>query len=204
MVEALMTTGTFPPLAMKNHQLRLSRVKDILVNERASSVLDIGCGEGELIDKLQAVPSIKRITGVDSSENRLRLAKEKILKAPNFGKVTLSQACMLDLDETYSGHDAAVLVETIEHVPISEVAKIEAGIFGKVEPRLVVVTTPDATARLTDEKMQQRGHHFEWDVAEFSEWASSIEEVYPYTPAIELLDGPSFVRPTQIAVFHRD
>lgn len=99
---------------------------------------------------------------------------------------------------------AVVLLETIEHVPKNAVKRIEAGVFDHIAPDLVAVTTPDATKRLNQEQLAARGHHFEWNIPEFQEWALDVTSRYPeYSVNIKQLTGPTFVRNTQIAVFTR-
>jgi ubiquinone/menaquinone biosynthesis C-methylase UbiE len=203
MVEALETTGTFPPLAVENHRIRMERVRQLLLQEGVSSFLDIGCGDGAFIARMQAEPSIAKITGLDDNDERLGKAKQRLSSLKGFGKVALQNVCMLGIDDEYAGHDAAVLIETIEHIPPDLVPKLEERLFNKVEPRVVIVTTPDATNRLTEEKMQQRGHLFEWNVPEFEQWVESVTDAYPYYGEVSYLNGPSFIRGTQIAIFRK-
>ncbi len=108
------------------------------------------------------------------------------------------------MDECYEGHEAAVMIETIEHVAMSRLPEIERKTIGVIQPSMVVVTTPDATKRLTSEKMLQRGHLFEWDIPEFVDWTSGVCRAYPYTPEVMQLNGPTFVRGTQIALFRNN
>ncbi len=82
MIEALKTTGTFPPLARQNHQLRMNAVKNLLLKEGAASVLDLGCGDGAFIEIIQGEQVVKRITGIDDDEHRLMQAEKRLSPIP--------------------------------------------------------------------------------------------------------------------------
>lgn len=203
MVEALMTTGTFPAQAIRNHEIRLKTVSDILLREGVSSVLDLGCGDGKLIELLQPNPAFERISGLDQDAGRLAVAEQNLSAENGFQKVELIRDSFCDPETALPKHDAVVLVETIEHVDETQVPEVEATIFDNLRPSLVVVTTPDATNRLSDEKMRQRGHLFEWDIAEFAQWTNGVSERYPYSHEVLQLKWESFVRGTQIAIFKK-
>lgn len=48
----------------------------------------------------------------------------------------------LQLKET--AYDAVALIEVIEHLQISDIPSLEANIFGYLQPKLAIVTTPNA------------------------------------------------------------
>lgn len=118
-------------------------------------------------------------------------------------KVELVQGSLLNLNGHLAACEGVALVESIEHIEEEQIPQLTQDIFGHQRPRLVVVTTPDATKRLSDEKMQQRGHLFEWDIPEFQDWANGVTENFPYTAEVILLSGPTFIRNTQIGIFYR-
>ena len=203
MIEALETTGTFPELAVRNHLIRLQTVKDILLKLGVRNVADLGCGDGKLIELLADEPSIDRILGVESSESRLDSARERIATRYGSHKVKLLASSFLELSGELNGLDAVVMVESIEHIPEDKVTILADEIFGRQQLKVVVVTTPDATKRLSEEKLQQRGHLFEWDIIEFQNWANDVVMNYPYTAEITQLSGPTFIRNTQVGIFQR-
>lgn len=202
MVEALLTTGTFPEKAVRNHEIRLRAVRDILLDHEVESVLDLGCGDAKLIELLLGEPGIDKVLGIDHDPRRLTAGRQRIDSLYGGYKTELAHGSFLELDESLADFDAAVLVETIEHIEPEQLPLLERELFGKVQPRLVVVTTPNATKRITLEQMAHRGHFFEWDIPEFENWVEGVSRSYPYLGEIIQLNGPSFVRGTQIAVFN--
>lgn len=205
---ALHTTGSFPPLALQNHELRMTEVIKRLLNHGSRSVIDLGSGEGALLRRIiNSTVELDSYLGIEPWTDRVERAKTAELPRAfpiDFieGSMTKLPSLIKNVTE-YTSFGAVILLETIEHVPLTEVEKIEEGVFGHITPPLVVVTTPDATSRLTEAQLKDRGHHFEWDIKEFSGWASAIERLYPYSATIKQLTGPTFVRNTQIATFTR-
>jgi hypothetical protein len=207
LLPALHTTGTFPELAIYNHSLRIDAVLGALTLNKISNILDLGCGDGALIRKICASGyPLNKYIGIDSWQDRLDSAQTDLETEHNVisfldGSMTDVEG-ILDDPKPFQHLGAVVMLESIEHVPRTEVGRIESGVFGYVAPSLVVVTTPDATKRLSQEKLDARGHYFEWDIPEFEEWAIGVTESYPdYSVDISQLTGPSFVRNTQIATF---
>lgn len=206
---ALHTTGTFPELAVYNHNLRMESVVAALSSNGIRRVIDLGCGDGAFTKKiLNSDVNLDLYVGIDSWLDRLDAAQTDSELVDD--RLTFIEGSMTELEtairnpEPFRPLGAVVLLETIEHVPRDEVGAIEKGVFKHISPKLVVITTPDATARLNKEQLRARGHYFEWDVSEFHEWAKSIVDEYPeYSVNIEQLTGPTFVRNTQVAVFKR-
>lgn len=206
---ALHTTGTFPELAKHNHGLRMDAVIAALTCNGIQRVIDLGCGDGALRNKITASNlHLDGYVGIDNWPDRLDRAQSDsdTLDA----NTTFLDGSMTDLKnlikdpKPFRHLGAVVLLETIEHVPGDDVSLIESGVFGYISPDIAVVTTPDATERLNDEQLEARGHFFEWDVPEFEEWAAGVTSQYPeYSVKIDQLSGPTFVRNTQIAVFSR-
>lgn len=207
---ALHTTGTFPELALHNHELRMDAVVTTLVENDVRNVIDLGCGDGALLKKIAySGLNLDTYLGVDTRQDRLEIAQSDA--DPSDVEIAFLEGSMTELakvltePEDYRHLGAIVMIEAIEHVPIESVGDIESGVFGHVSPDLVVVTTPDATKRLNDEQLKARGHHFELDIPEFQEWAANVTDQYTdYSVDIQQLGGPTFVRNTQIAAFNRN
>src|SRR5690606_17845875 len=86
----------------------------------ASRVLDLGCGEGQLVRELLRDPAFTEIVGVDVSTRALAIASRR-LKLDRMGerqasRVRLLQGSLAYTDRRLAGYDAAVLSEVIEHV----------------------------------------------------------------------------------------
>ncbi|MEU5874038.1 3' terminal RNA ribose 2'-O-methyltransferase Hen1 [Glycomyces sp. NPDC047369] len=196
------------------HRIRIGAVVDALAASGAASVLDLGCGSGKLITALLDDPRFTRITGADVSSRALGMA-ERALRLDRAGerrreRVRLIQGSVVYRDKRFAGHDAAVLMEVIEHLDPGRLPAMERVVFGDARPRTVVVTTPNAefNARygLGGNDMRHADHRFEWDRAAFAAWAAAVADRYGYRVRIEGVGtvDPEAGTPTQMGVFDRD
>ena len=63
-------------LGMNLHQMRHSRIAEIIESKNISRVMDLGCSEGELLRRLTRNSNITSIVGVDIDEAVLKFAVE--------------------------------------------------------------------------------------------------------------------------------
>lgn len=194
------------------HDLRLDTVAGLLVEHRAASVLDLGCGEGRLIQRLIKERGIDRILGVDPSVRTLERATRRLYldKAGDVlrARVALQMGSLTYGDRRWQGFDAATLVEVIEHIDPPRLSALELSLFGDARPALVIVTTPNRDYNALFEGMppdtlRHPDHRFEWTRAEFQAWSSRVAGTHGYTHQIHPL-GPEDAThgaPSQMAVF---
>ncbi|NJP53633.1 3' terminal RNA ribose 2'-O-methyltransferase Hen1 [Streptomyces sp. SBST2-5] len=178
----------------------------------ASRVLDLGCGEGQLVRELLRDPAFTEIVGVDVSTRALAIASRR-LKLDRMGerqasRVRLLQGSLAYTDRRLAGYDAAVLSEVIEHVDPPRLPALEYAVFGAARPRTVVVTTPNVEYNVRWESLpaghvRHRDHRFEWDRAQFRAWAGEVAERHGYGVEFRPVgpDDPEVGPPTQMAVF---
>ncbi|MGA5552505.1 3' terminal RNA ribose 2'-O-methyltransferase Hen1 [Streptomyces pseudogriseolus] len=195
--------------------LGVQRREAILAVLRASGaarVLDLGCGQGQLVQALLKDPAFTEIVGVDVSMRALTIASRR-LKLDRMGerqasRVTLLQGSLAYTDKRLKGYDAAVLCEVIEHLDLPRLPALEYAVFGSARPRTVCVTTPNVEYNVRWEslpagKVRHGDHRFEWTREEFRGWARTVAERHGY--AVEFLpvgpDDPEVGPPTQMAVF---
>ncbi|MER6948066.1 3' terminal RNA ribose 2'-O-methyltransferase Hen1 [Nonomuraea sp. NPDC000554] len=179
----------------------------------ATSVIDLGCGQGELVGALLARPRFARVAGADVSAMALTIAarKLKLDRMPDSkrARLTLFQGALTYTDKRFAGYDAAVLMEVIEHVDPPRLAALERVVFGHARPAHVVVTTPNVEYNVRYEfltGLRHPDHRFEWTRAEFAAWTSRVAERYGYRVAVKPVgeDDPEVGPPTQMGVFTRD
>ncbi|MEU5520836.1 3' terminal RNA ribose 2'-O-methyltransferase Hen1 [Streptomyces sp. NPDC047860] len=195
--------------------LAVQRREAILAALRASGaarVLDLGCGQGQLVQQLLRDPSFTEIVGVDVSMRALTIASRR-LKLDRMGerqasRVRLLQSSLAYTDKRLKGYDAAVLSEVIGHLDLPRLPALEYAVFGAAGPRTVVVTTPNAEYNVRWESLpaghvSHGDHRFEWTRAEFRAWAEKVAERHGYH--VDFLpvgpDDPEVGPPTQMAVF---
>ena len=193
---------------------RVASVTAALKSAGAKRVLDLGCGEGALIQALLKEPTIELITGVDVSVRALELAARRLrleqLHETQRRRVQLLHGSLMYRDERLKGYDAAAAVEVIEHLDPSRLTSFERVVFEHATPPTVLVTTPNREYNvrfpsLPGGELRHRDHRFEWSRAEFATWAADVSSRFGYRVRhlpIGRAD-PEVGPPTQMAMFTR-
>ena len=194
--------------------LRKAAVVATLRAEGASSVVDLGCGEGALLRELVPDPTFSKVLGVDVSHRALELAARRLhldrMPDTQRARLELIQSSVTYRDERLGGYDAVVLMEVIEHVDPTRLPALERSVFAHARPTSVLVTTPNAEHNVRYEFLpagtrRHRDHRFEWTRQQFRAWAEATAAAHGYTvrylPVGE--DDPEVGPPTQMAVFRR-
>ncbi|MEU6477700.1 3' terminal RNA ribose 2'-O-methyltransferase Hen1 [Streptomyces sp. NPDC047017] len=185
-----------------------------LTESGAARVLDLGCGEGQLVQALLKDARFTEIVAVDVSVRALTMAARR-LKLDRMGerqaaRVTLRQGSLVYTDKQLAGYDAAVLSEVIEHLDLPRLPALEYAVFGAARPRTVLVTTPNAEYNVRWETLpaghvRHGDHRFEWTRDQFRAWADAVARRHGYTVGHTPVgpDDPEVGPPTQMAVFTR-
>ncbi|MDQ0716889.1 3' terminal RNA ribose 2'-O-methyltransferase Hen1 [Streptomyces luteogriseus] len=196
------------PLAVQRREAIVTALRQ----SKAARVLDLGCGQGQLVQTLLKDPAFTEIVGVDVSMRALTIASRR-LKLDRMGerqasRVQLFQGSLAYTDARLKGYDAAVLSEVIEHLDLPRLPALEYAVFGSARPRTVLVTTPNVEYNVRWESLpaghvRHGDHRFEWTRAEFRAWAEAVAERHGYGVALEPVgpDDPEVGPPTQMAVF---
>ena len=193
---------------------RLEAVKNAVIESGASSVIDLGCGEGRLTSLLLEEKQIRHVGAADVSVRALDKAKHILRydRMPPYkkDKLSLMQASLTYRDPRFSGYDAACVIEVIEHLDPLRIPAFERVVFEFAAPKTVVVTTPNKeyNARyewLTEGNLRHKDHRFEWSRDEFRKWTEHICETFGYTiERSEIGDADEEVgAPTQMGVFRK-
>ncbi|MFF5425614.1 MULTISPECIES: 3' terminal RNA ribose 2'-O-methyltransferase Hen1 [unclassified Streptomyces] len=180
----------------------------------ATRVLDLGCGQGQLVQALLKDPAFTEIVGVDVSVRALTVAARR-LRLDRMGerqaaRVKLLQGSLTYTDKRLTGYDAAVLSEVVEHVDLPRLPALEDAVFGSARPRTVLVTTPNVEYNVRWESLpaghaRHQDHRFEWTRAEFRDWAAGVAGRYGYDVEFTPVgpEDPEVGAPTQLAAFTR-
>jgi 3' terminal RNA ribose 2'-O-methyltransferase Hen1 len=194
------------------HDERLQVVASALKASGARRVLDLGCGEGRLLQLLLRERSFEEIVGLDVSYRALEVARDRLhvdrLSSADQARLQLLHGALTYRDRRLSGFDAAAVVEVIEHLDPARLAAFERVLFEFARPKTVVLTTPNAEYNVRWESLpagefRHKDHRFEWSRAEFEAWASGVAERFGYDVRCEPL-GPLDAEvgaPSQMAVF---
>ncbi|MEA2522309.1 MAG: hypothetical protein QOI81_1955 [Actinomycetota bacterium] len=193
---------------------RLVAVVAALEEGDVHRVLDLGCGDGRLLQVLLKDPRYEEIVGVDVLTSALAAAARRIhleeLAPRQKARVRLLQGALTYRDRRLAGYDAAVLMEVIEHMDPPRIAALERAVFQGARPSRVILTTPNAEynalfAGLAPGELRHRDHRFEWTREGFETWAGDLAGRHGYQVAFRSI-GPEDKRlgaPTQMAVFDR-
>ncbi|KAI0254988.1 hypothetical protein BJV78DRAFT_1119955 [Lactifluus subvellereus] len=157
----------FPPL----HEQRRSWALDILRRERVTSVLDVGCGEGVLLQHLTHAPPwrahsastpapavfekpdfihVREMHGLDILQDDLSYAIG--VTAPSKHGYGWTRFESLDVsiwegglqvpNPAFEGIECVVATEVIEHLPDDVLTSFAPVLLGHYAPRLLLFTTP--------------------------------------------------------------
>ncbi|MFE7841967.1 3' terminal RNA ribose 2'-O-methyltransferase Hen1 [Streptomyces sp. NPDC057474] len=198
------------PLAVQRRDAIIAALKE----SGAARVLDLGCGQGQLVQALLKDVRFTEIVGTDVSMRALTIASRR-LKLDRMGerqasRVQLFQSSLAYTDKRLKGYDAAVLSEVIEHLDLPRLPALEYAVFGSARPRTVLVTTPNVEYNVRWETLpaghvRHGDHRFEWTREEFRTWATTVAERHGYE--VEFVpvgpDDPEVGPPTQMAVFNQ-
>lgn len=184
-------------------------VAKTLLASGAVSVLDLGCGSGELLRRLVPHPQLTRIVGTDIDERALAEARSALgVGFPDPGdRVQVRRGSFEEPAADLCGFDAAALVETIEHIDPVRLSRVERAVFHHLRPRTVLMTTPnrDYNARhgMGPHERRHPDHRFEWGRARFRRWARGVATRHGYRVRFADVGSPDPLHgsPTQMATF---
>lgn len=196
------------------NEQRMGSVVAVLKGCGARRVLDLGCGEGNLLRSLLNERQFSDIVGMDVSHRALEKSSKrlKLGRMPEMQRqrIRLLHGSLMYRDERLSGFDVAALVEVIEHLDPPRLSALERTVFEFARPDTVVLTTPNAEYNVKFEslpagKFRHKDHRIEWTRDEFQLWAHRVAGGHGYS--VQFLpvgeNDPQVGAPTQMAVFRR-
>ncbi|NDY94550.1 methyltransferase domain-containing protein [Wenzhouxiangella limi] len=198
-------------MATTLHQARLDAVVEALLGAGVRRVADLGCGDGELLERLRAQSQFVRLLGIDVDEKILVAARER-LGLDLFNHDERLQLCCGSFENTHWAGgpiDAAVFLETIEHIEPGRLSRVEQAIFCQLHPQFVVITTPNKDYNplhgLAARERRHPGHRFEWTRAQFKAWCNGVAQRQAYRVGFHNIGPPDPVAgsSTQMACFSR-
>ncbi len=204
-------TSYVVPLRVERAQAVLNALKEY----GAQRVVDMGCGPGALLRRLQADPFFTSIIGTDVSARSLEQAAAALHLDERSDvqqeRIKLLHSSAVYQDERLNNFDAIVLMEVIEHLDGSRLPALVSSVFGANSPRVVVVTTPNVEYNvkypgLDHHALRHDDHRFEWTRAEFEAWAQETAGEHSYGVQFRTIgaNDPQVGSPTQMAIFSKE
>lgn len=194
------------------HEQRLGTALAVLKQSGSRRVLDLGCGEGRLLELLLREKEFEEIIGMDVSYRALEIARERLhlegLSEKQKARIKLIHGALTYRDKRLAGYDAAAVLEVIEHLDPARLATFERVLFEFARPRVVVLTTPNVEynvkfTTLPAGRLRHRDHRFEWTRNEFQTWATKMVQRFGYNVRFLPIgpEDPTVGAPTQMGVF---
>jgi 3' terminal RNA ribose 2'-O-methyltransferase Hen1 len=196
------------------NEQRINAVVAEVAAAHARRVVDLGCGEGRLLQALLRQTELTKVAGMDVSPRSLQNAARRLrldeMNERRRARIELFQGSLTYRDARLSGFDAATLVEVIEHLDPGRLDALERVVFGAARPPVVIVTTPNREYNVRWETLpagmlRHRDHRFEWTRDELRTWADAVAARRGYAVRYAPIgpDDPEVGAPTQMAVFTR-
>ncbi|MXZ31079.1 MAG: 3' terminal RNA ribose 2'-O-methyltransferase Hen1 [Acidimicrobiia bacterium] len=193
---------------------RLEAVLQAVRDVGAGRVVDLGCGEGRLLERLLADPAVTCAVGVDASVGALERAERRLkldqMSERRRERIRLFQGALTYTDSRLQGFDVATIVEVVEHLDPERLDVFADVVFGHIGAASVVLTTPNREYNANFERLDARGlrhedHRFEWTRSEFEAWVRGIAARYGYSVEISAVgsSAPVCGPPSQMAVLRR-
>jgi 3' terminal RNA ribose 2'-O-methyltransferase Hen1 len=196
------------------HEQRLAGVLGVLRASGATSVVDLGCGEGRLLRLLLEDRQFTRIVGMDVSYRALEVAVDRLrldrMPPKQRERIEVIHGSLMYRDGRLTGFDAATVVEVIEHLDAPRLAAFERVAFEFARPGTIVLTTPNAEYNvkwpsLPAGRFRHRDHRFEWSREQFEQWGRQVAGRFGYAVRFVPVGpvDPEVGPPTQMAIFTR-
>jgi 3'' terminal RNA ribose 2''-O-methyltransferase Hen1 len=163
---------------------RFNSVINELIKIEAKSVLDIGCSNGKLLEAIRdKMPNIK-LAGIDVHLKAVSIA-DKMANKKDLDKIDFFQSSILYKDKRFKGYDAVTAIEVMEHIDEFKLYLFEKVLFGYINPRVAILTTPNKDYNENYDNINNKGlrhfdHRFEFTKREFESWVTKICSKYGY------------------------
>lgn len=191
------------------HRARLDAVVRELLASGARRVADLGCGKGELLQQLRIHDQFTRLIGIDIDAQALVRAREALgldLLRPD-ERLLVCLGSFEEADWDAPTVDAAVMLETIEHIDPGRLPRVERSVFAHLQPEFVLITTPNKEYNplhgMSARQRRHPGHRFEWTRAQFQDWCTAVAARARYRVRFEDIGPADAMRgsSTQMACF---
>ncbi len=202
------------PLSLNKQRIAcvVDYVNEVLASDSsAKRLIDLGCGEGQVLQALLKHTALSEMVGVDVSSHELERAERrlKLERMPEYQqrRLQLHQSSALYSDSRLHGADMVILVEVIEHLEPYQLERLARVVFGEMQAKRLWISTPNreynSVFGMHPAHLRHSDHRFEWTRAEFQSWCQGQAMTYGYTVSFGGI-GPEDAQhghPTQWARF---
>ncbi|KAH7568467.1 hypothetical protein ACOSP7_011433 [Xanthoceras sorbifolium] len=139
-----------PPLSKQRVEYAVQHIRQSC----ATTLVDLGCGSGSLLDSLLDYPtSLEKVVGVDLSQKSLSRAakilhsklstKSDVLPYNGVKSAVLYDGSITMFDSRLRGFDIGTCLEVIEHMEEDEACLFGNIVLSLFRPRILIVSTPN-------------------------------------------------------------
>jgi ubiquinone/menaquinone biosynthesis C-methylase UbiE len=125
----------FANLPPQRDMQETSRIVNILKPYASGRVLDAGCGDGSLSNRMLQLPMVTEVVGIDISDGAIHIAQSK------YPRIQYKVGQVTDLPFESNFFDAVVAIELVEHVYDTQLMFKEFSRVLKNGGTLIITTT---------------------------------------------------------------
>lgn len=129
-MDELYNSGNF--LVRFVHRDRLNQIIKAIPRKNCLKILDAGCGEGHLIEKMHSNNNTNKYYGIDITDIALKKAKERC----TFADIRKMDITKIDFEDEF--FDVVICTETLEHIFEFETALKELKLILKKDGFLIL------------------------------------------------------------------
>ncbi|EDW08766.1 small RNA 2'-O-methyltransferase [Drosophila mojavensis] len=183
-----------PPVYEQRYCAAIQILEDARWVKEIKKVTEFGCAEMRFFQLMRRIETIENILQVDIDHDTLKahlsrtnpLVSDYMKQRVAPLRVQVLLGSVADASEELRNTDAVIALELIEHVYEDVLAKIPVNIFGFMQPKIVIFSTPNADFNtiftrfnpLLPNGFRHHDHKFEWTREEFKSWCLGITEKY--------------------------
>lgn len=191
--------------------LRQEEIINSLIRHDATSILDLGCGNGSLLELLAQEKRFSKIAGMDIAARNIDEARKKLC-SPGRRLCEAEYVFVGSLtykDKRISNYDALVLSEVIEHFELERMVLVMKNIFEHAKPRLFIMTTPNKAYNieylLKYDEIRHPDHRHEFNEEEFTSFCQKFASQYNYELEMSSIGEklPELGAPTLMGIFKK-
>ncbi|MEK7486021.1 MAG: methyltransferase domain-containing protein, partial [Planctomycetota bacterium] len=168
---------------------------------RTKKVIDLNCGEGHLLKRLETENIFDEIVGMDISSEMLEKSRLLLnLNEQENPKIRLIHGSLMYQDKYLKGFDTMILMGAFSPEDPTRLHRLEKALFYYCQPEHLLLTaliqenTPrnDVSTSTTNA----------WTLSSFSEWTQQVAKQFSYTIRLIPLKKMSASNSIQMAIFH--
>ncbi|XP_075168254.1 hen1 methyltransferase [Haematobia irritans] len=180
-----------PPVYEQRYSTAIRIIEDECWKQSLKKIVDFGCAEMQLLKLIRRIPFVEHILEVDIDADLLKIYQQRAVplisdylqKRENPLRVEVLQGSITDAVEQLYNVDVIIALELIEHLHADVLEKVPENIFGFVQPKLAVFSTPNSEFNVLFDGLLENGfrhhdHKFEWTRQEFKNWCTAICDKY--------------------------